>query len=60
MPDGVLGDLTAQEAADLIIKGMDGAIGAKTVQAVRDMQRRLGLAVTGHPGLKILTALRGG
>ncbi|MDQ0396474.1 lytic murein transglycosylase [Labrys monachus] len=38
----------------------DGAIGAKTVLAVKDMQRRLGLAVTGHPGLKILTALRGG
>lgn len=38
----------------------DGSIGAKTIQAIRDVQRRLGLPVTGHPGLKVLTALKRG
>ena len=38
----------------------DGAIGDKTVQAIKDVQRKLGLPVTGHPGMQVLAALRKG
>lgn len=38
----------------------DGSIGNKTIEAVKDAQRKRGLPVTGHPGLQILTALRKG
>jgi peptidoglycan hydrolase-like protein with peptidoglycan-binding domain len=38
----------------------DGSIGNKTIDAIKDAQRRLGLPVTGHPGVQILTALRRG
>jgi lytic murein transglycosylase len=38
----------------------DGSIGNKTIDAIKDAQRRLGLPVTGHPGVQILTALRKG
>ena len=36
----------------------DGAIGAKTVAAIKDVERRLGWKETGRPGLKVLQALR--
>jgi len=32
----------------------------KTVQAIKDVQRRLGLPVTGNPGMQVLAALRKG
>jgi lytic murein transglycosylase len=38
----------------------DGSIGDKTILAIKDAQRRLGLPVTGHPGMQILTALKKG
>ncbi|WP_448150769.1 lytic murein transglycosylase [Labrys miyagiensis] len=38
----------------------DGSIGDKTITAIKDVQRRLGLPVTGHPGVQVLTALRRG
>ncbi|MBN9083624.1 MAG: lytic transglycosylase [Rhizobiales bacterium 62-17] len=38
----------------------DGAIGAKTRQAIADYQGRLGLTRDGRPGGRVLDALRGG
>ncbi|WP_413989919.1 lytic murein transglycosylase [Labrys okinawensis] len=38
----------------------DGSIGDKTIEAIKSAQRRLGLPVTGHPGVQILQALRKG
>jgi lytic murein transglycosylase len=38
----------------------DGSIGDKTIEAIKGAQRRLGLPVTGHPGVQILQALRKG
>jgi lytic murein transglycosylase len=38
----------------------DGAIGAKTVAAIKDIERRLGWKETGRPGQKVLVALRKG
>nr|WP_284315586.1 lytic murein transglycosylase [Labrys miyagiensis] len=38
----------------------DGSIGDKTIEAIKGAERRLGLPVTGHPGLTILQALRKG
>ena len=38
----------------------DGAIGDKTRTALMDVERRLGWAQTGRPGMKILVALRKG
>jgi lytic murein transglycosylase len=38
----------------------DGAIGAKTRAAIKDVEARLGLAQTGRPGGKVLAALRAG
>ncbi len=38
----------------------DGRIGQKTRDAIKDVERRLGLPVTGRPGGKVLAALRAG
>ena len=37
----------------------DGAIGAKTRSAIKDVEGKIGLPQTGRPGSKVLTALRG-
>jgi lytic murein transglycosylase len=37
----------------------DGRIGSKTREAIKDVERRIGLAPTGRPGGKVLQALRG-
>ena len=38
----------------------DGAIGAKTRAAIKDIEAKLGLPQTGRPGSKVLAALKGG
>ena len=38
----------------------DGKVGQKTRDAIKDVERRLGMAPTGRPGGKVLEALRGG
>lgn len=38
----------------------DGAVGALTRAAIRDVEGKLGMAQTGRPGGKVLQALRGG
>jgi peptidoglycan hydrolase-like protein with peptidoglycan-binding domain len=37
----------------------DGRVGQKTRDAIKDIERRLGMAPTGRPGGKVLQALRG-
>jgi lytic murein transglycosylase len=37
----------------------DGRVGQKTRDAIKDVERRLGMAPTGRPGGKVLQALRG-
>ena len=37
----------------------DGKIGAKTREAIKDVERRIGLEPRGRPGGKVLQALRG-
>ena len=37
----------------------DGAVGAKTRAAIKDIEGRIGMAQTGRPGAKVLNALRG-
>jgi lytic murein transglycosylase len=38
----------------------DGRVGAKTREAIKDVERRLGMPQTGRPGAKVLEALRRG
>ena len=38
----------------------DGKVGEKTRTAIKDIERRIGMAPTGRPGGKVLQALRGG
>jgi peptidoglycan hydrolase-like protein with peptidoglycan-binding domain len=38
----------------------DGAIGDKTRSAIADYQSRVGLTRDGHPGARVLQALRSG
>jgi lytic murein transglycosylase len=38
----------------------DGRVGSKTRDAIKDVERRIGLAPTGRPGGKVLQALKGG
>ncbi|MBE7201472.1 MAG: peptidoglycan-binding protein, partial [Parafilimonas terrae] len=38
----------------------DGKVGQKTRDAIKDVERRLGMTPTGRPGGKVLEALRGG
>jgi lytic murein transglycosylase len=38
----------------------DGRVGQKTRDAIKDIERRIGMAPTGRPGGKVLQALRGG
>jgi len=37
----------------------DGAIGAKTRAAIKEIEQQIGMKPTGRPGLKVLAALRG-
>jgi peptidoglycan hydrolase-like protein with peptidoglycan-binding domain len=37
----------------------DGKIGSKTREAIKDVERRIGLEPRGRPGGKVLEALRG-
>ncbi|GJE61099.1 hypothetical protein MPOCJGCO_3220 [Methylobacterium trifolii] len=38
----------------------DGKVGAKTRDAIKDVERSLGMPATGRPGGKVLDALRRG
>lgn len=38
----------------------DGRVGSKTRDAIKDMERKLGMPATGRPGAKVLEALRRG
>lgn len=38
----------------------DGKVGEKTRNAIKDVERRIGMSPTGRPGGKVLQALRGG
>ncbi|MFC7662650.1 peptidoglycan-binding protein [Methylorubrum suomiense] len=38
----------------------DGKVGAKTRDAIKDVERQLGMPATGRPGGKVLAALRRG
>ena len=38
----------------------DGRVGQKTRDAIKDVERRIGMAPTGRPGGKVLQALKGG
>ena len=37
----------------------DGRVGSKTREAIKDVERRIGLEPRGRPGGKVLEALRG-
>jgi lytic murein transglycosylase len=51
-----LQELLTQHGYDVGVP--DGAVGAKTRAAIRDVERQIGLAETGRPGGKVLDALR--
>ncbi|WP_163363895.1 peptidoglycan-binding domain-containing protein, partial [Enterobacter cloacae] len=38
----------------------DGRVGSKTREAIKDVERKLGMPPTGRPGGKVLEALRRG
>ena len=62
----VLSDTDARDLQRILAKRgfdvgeIDGKIGLKTRQAVKTMQRKLGLPADSYPTPELLTALRGG